>query len=502
MYENATAIFVFTTYYMNQFIRDSYHKLNEQEKARLKREFADSPKMLRLIELVEKRDNKLLNTYEAVGFVYAREKESFEVLRNRFFKLRKKLAETLEQAAKPSGDTASDLLPYEAEYYRCRQLMLDAQFTMADKRLEALFKNALNDQVLELLPDVLHQRIYIAHVLHDVERIEKLLALHTEVTAAYAALLKMRELNRKIAISVFGQDFDLDAMFKQMSALARKHRQFPRLQFYYHYTRFTISSSTKMVKDKSVYHHLAACRKMLAARPAMPAAIYEPGGDVSINFQLKVAEAMLAYHNNNAEESYMHMKALTELINTYPSLRHKRSEAIYLNLLSIQIATARYAEALSNCDDLLRFHKEKGIPDKHSLVWMSRLEVYSYAWPELNAPDPDTLFKKSREYLSELKKQKDPRYQTYNIMFILAQVLIGNRKAGLKAANDKLVRKLYNDWGFGFYNDFFDTLRKGWKPQDVEILRNNLMKLTDGSLDGSLNATLNILLKQLNYIKP
>ncbi|MCA6365320.1 MAG: hypothetical protein IM638_19970 [Bacteroidetes bacterium] len=487
---------------MNQFIRDSYQKLNEHEKARLKREFADSPKMLRLIELIAKRDNKLLNTYEAVNFVYAREKESFDVLRNRFFKLRKKLAETLEQVIKPAGDTASDLLPYEAEYYRCRQLLLDAQFNMADKRLEVLYKNAFNDQVLELLPDVLHQRIYIAHVLHDVERIEKLLVQHAEATAAYATLLKMRELNRKIALSVFGQDFDLDAMFNQMSTLARRHRQFPRLQFYYHFTRFTISASTKMVKDKSVYHHLTACRKMLAARPAMPAAIYEPGGDVAISFQLKVAEAMLAYHNNNAEESYNHMKVLTELINTYPTLRHKRSEAIYLNLLSIQIATARYSEALSNCDDLLRFHKEKGIPDKHSLVWMSRLEVYSYAWPELKAHDTDTLFKKSKDFLNELKKQKDARYHTYYIMFILAQVLIGNRKAGLRAANDKLVRKLYQDWGFGFYNDFFDTLRKGWKPQDVELLRNNLLKLSDGSVDGSLNATLNILLKQLNYIKP
>jgi hypothetical protein len=502
LYENATAIFVFIPLLMNQFIRDSYHKLNEQEKARLKREFTGSPKMLRLIELVEKRDNKLLNTYEAVNFVYAREKESFDVLRNRFFKLRKKLAGILEKSAKPAGDTASDLLPYEAEYFRCRQLLLDAQFTIADKRLEALYKNALRDQVLELLPDVLHQRIYIAHVLHDVERIEKLLTQHTEATAAYAALLKLRELNRKIAISVFGKDFDLDAMFKQMSTLARKHRQFPRLQFYYHFTRFTISASTKMVKDKSVYHHLAACRKMLAARPAMPAAIYEPGSDVSISFQLKVAEAMLAYHNNNAEEAFLHYSALIELTKTYPSLRHKRSEALYLNLLSVQLATSRYTEALSNCDDLLHFHKEKGVADKHSLVWMSRLEVYSYAWPELIAPDPDTLLKKSKEFLVELKKQKDPRYHTYYIMFILAQVLIGNRKAGLKAANDKLVRKLYQDWGFGFYNDFFDTLRKGWKQSDVQLLRTNLLKLSDGLLDGSLNATLNILLKQIAYIKP
>jgi hypothetical protein len=487
---------------MNQYIRDTWHKLNEQEKARLTREFADSPKMLRLIDLVEKRDHKLLNTYEAVNWVYAREKESFEVLRNRFFKLRKKLAETLENVSKKQGDSGVDLLPHEAEYYRCRQLLLEAQYTVADKRLETLYKNALHDQVLEILPDVVYQRIYIAHVLHDVERMEQLLKLHTEVSGAYMALMKMREMNRKIALSVFSQEFKMDVMFKQMNALARKHRQFPRLQFYYHFTRFTISSSTKLVNDKSMFHHLAVCRKMLAARPNMPAAIYEPGTEAAISFQLKVSEAMLAYHHNNAEESYQHYRSLIELMNSYPTLHHKRSEAIYLNLLSVQLATSRFAEALGNCDDLLRFHKEKGVADKHSLVWMSRLEVYSYAWPELKAPDAETLFKKSREFISELKKQKDPRYHSYHIMYILAQVLIGDRKAGLKAANQQEVRKTFHDWGFGFYNDFFDTLRNGWLPVEVNQLRKKLLKLTDDRMDGSMNANLSILLKQMNYIKP
>jgi hypothetical protein len=82
---------------MNRDLKEWYFNLKIFEKEKLKTQFSESPKALQLIDFLEKSKDRSFKTGDVVTFLYKDEKgdHPYEKLQNRFFKLRKKLIESL-----------------------------------------------------------------------------------------------------------------------------------------------------------------------------------------------------------------------------------------------------------------------------------------------------------------------------------------------------------------------------------------------------------------------
>ena len=85
---------------MNKQVYESYKKLNDTEKAELIYKFKNSPTVTRFIDFIEQVRTPGFKTMAAIDAVYGDEKEqtAYAVLENRFFKLRKKILEELENS--------------------------------------------------------------------------------------------------------------------------------------------------------------------------------------------------------------------------------------------------------------------------------------------------------------------------------------------------------------------------------------------------------------------
>lgn len=490
---------------MNQFILDAYRKLSTLEKAKLKQSFADSPKMLRLIDLVEKNEKKFLHTYESVVWVYKGAKEEFGVLRNRFFKLRKKLAETLEKGSAAIQHTGIGVepLPLETELIRCRKLIADGSYMQAAKRIEQLHSACYKDQIIELLPEIFQHKIFIAQSLNRKDEFEKLFADWEHVNKAHAALLEMRMIYRKIHELVQITDYTfIDKLYLKLQKLAAANSDYPRLRFYYHFTRYYFTSMYRENVTGDVHLHLRRCNKLLEKHPGMPAGLYEAGATSIIHFQLLLAQSSFAYRINNTEEAYQLHTSVIQLMENTPELKNRRSDALFTNLINFSLVTGRYKEALETCNKLMEFYREQGIRDRQMNVWFGRQEVYQFAWPHLLPDNPQLLFRKTTEHLKQMKEIGDPRYPLYQMMDVIAKIQFGNRAAGLREANTQEVRKSFTDYGFSIYNELFDTLRNGWTAETEELLRKKISGLIENVTDASRSHTLNTLYAQLKYFAP
>lgn len=410
---------------MNNFIRESYLRLPEVSRQNIRRHFSDSPKMMLLLDFLEHVKQKNFSVHEAVAAVYGEEEqtESFHVLRNRFFKLRKKLAQALETGIESNPVSDVLLLPLEEEYFRCRTLIQNTFFNDARNRLEQLIRTCWEKNVFELLPDALSQIIFCSAPLNSFSDNPRYYKELKEASALLNAVHMQRLYARQAyeATALYGYKKAREYVSK-MQPIAKQYSKYPRFELYYQFTAFTLGASTHGNDFRVLARHQKRVHELTALHPDIPVGFYEPHSSELIRYMMANAEGMYAYLRGDIENCYQHMLESWKIAEQVPGLRVRKSDSQYSNRVAIEIATGRYHDALKTADEMLRFLKDQKDEKKRLKAYGEMLLTYTYAFPKLRPPNPEFLIQKTAELLRLFRKTKSLYYNELllaHVVFLL-----------------------------------------------------------------------------------
>lgn len=398
---------------MNTYIRETYQQLPEISRNALRRQFSDSPKMLLLLDFLGQLRNKNFSLHEAVDFIYGGDDktETFDVLRNRFFKLRKKLAQALESGG-GSGSPAGDLqlLPLEEEYYRCRLLIQQSFLEEAQRRLQLLIEKMREQNIFELLPDAISMLIFSKIPQKITPDNIKLYNDLEEAADLQRALHQMRLYARKAheGVTHYGYQ-EVRALIAKMKPVARQYAKYPRFEMYYHFTAFMLGTSSYGHDLRALGRHQKRIRELTAKYPDIPVVFYEAHARELDRFVLTSAECGYAYLRGDTEAAYKAVSECIHIVETTPGLRIRKSAGLYLNKSILETVTGRYAEALKSAETLLAMQKDE--PEEHRLrAYAVMASIYSFATPKLKPADPDFLVRKVKSFLRIIQQSAPVLY--------------------------------------------------------------------------------------------
>ncbi len=392
---------------MNNVLQSGYDSLHSEEKRNLRQRLSDSPRAILLLDFLEERRGKKFNTVDAVNTVYSDESdEEFTTLRNRFFKLRKHIIETLDENTVNTG-TGVSLLPLEEELFRCRQMIGQNHFQQADKQLKALIAECKRLNVFELLPDAYNQIVYANLALNNFKEHERNLRDLEESSKVLDDLRTMQVLSRRIYVGAITRN--TKEVVKQLQAMRRivlRRSAFPRFELIYHFVVVTNAPSVPGYSGKGHARHLASLKKISAKHPGMPAANFEPNGAALMQYYLLVADGSHHFMRGDVQTCYNLFKESWDIMERIPNLKLRKSESNFKNRIAIEVATNRFRDAVKTAHDLIEFQKENKNEEKRLNGFAELAVIYSYAYPALKCPDPEFLSRQLKVFTSLLKREK------------------------------------------------------------------------------------------------
>jgi hypothetical protein len=394
---------------MNQLLQNRYNELGREEVFQLRHRLADSPRALLLLDLLEKKRDKKINLIDAVAFIYKGETESFETLRNRFFKLRKQTIELLNKTDETTSSNGIVLLPLEEKLYRCRHLISQNHFQLAKMELRQLIQECRKQNVFEILPEALSQMIYCNMAMNVLKENERLIVELTDASKLLDDLRHAQAISRKVYMLVLARQYaKVSVMLRQMRRLAIVRAGFPRFRIFYHFTVVGYTIGVPAFSNKAHARHLTSVKRLLEKNPGMPSGYYEPNGTAIMQFYLLMAEGTHLYMKGDIAGAYNNFKDSWEIMERTPNLRIRKSESFFSNRIAIEVATGRYREALKSAEDLIDFQKEQRQEEKRLKGFADMAMIYTYSWPVLKCPNPDFLINQLKTYITLLKRNDSP----------------------------------------------------------------------------------------------
>jgi hypothetical protein len=438
---------------MNQVLQNRFNELGAGELQQLKYRLQASPRALRLLELLDRRRERKINTFDAVDYLYKDTPgETFEILRNRFFKLRKQLL-GLMRASETGTKSGVQLLPLEEKLFRCRQLIAENHFQVARNELRELVNECRQQNIFELLPESISQLIYCNMAMNVLKENEK---LTDELSAASLLLTDFRQmqvLSRKAYLCMHSRNYKrvLEIM-QQMRRVTIRRSAFPRFKLFYHFVVLNHTSARPGVSTKSAARHLSSLKNLVAKFPAMPAGYYEPHAAAIMQFYIKIGEGTQNYMKGNTQVCYRLFKEAWEIQERIPNLRVRRSESHFSNRIAIEVATGRYRDALKTAESLIEFQKEQRQEEKRLKGYAEIAVIYSYAWPSIKCPDPEFISGQLKAYTAMLKKSGSQAYgdalSTQAIFYFFSK----DFKAAKKISSIPAARQVFDLLDLGIYN--------------------------------------------------
>lgn len=438
---------------MNQLLQNRYNELGREEIQGLKFRMKDSPKILRLLDLLDSKREKKLNTVDIVNFIYEGEAERFEVLRNRFFKLRKQLLSSLDQGKTEAGIHAVELLPLEEKLYQCRRLIYENHFQLARKELRLLLDECRKLNIFELIPEIISQLIYANLAINKTNEIESLTDELTDASAVLHDFRTMQALSRKLyVVSLARQSSGINSRLSQMRRLAIRRSAWPRFKLCYHFCVFTYAASSNGKSIKSSMRQLDSLRKMISKYPLIPVNHYEANASTIMEYYILSGEGALHFIRGDMQACYLKLKESWDIQERIPNLRMRKSESYYSNRVTIEIATGRFREALKTADELIEFQKEQRNDESRLRAYAEVAMIYSYAYPQIVCPNPDFLIGQLKAYIAVLRKNKSGEIIKGLTTIAILYFLSGDFKAANRIMKDESLHRFFRANEVDVYN--------------------------------------------------
>lgn len=467
---------------MNNVLQSGYDQLHSEERRSLRQRLIDSPRAILLLDFLEERKGKKFNTVEAVNTVYADERdEDFSTLRNRFFKLRKHIIETLGHRDEGTASGAV-LLPLEEELFRCRQLIGGNHFAQASKQLKSLIADCRQLNVFELLPDAYNQLVYTNLAMNNFKEHESNLNYLEESSKLLDDLRTMQVLSRRIYLAAVTRETpEVMKHLQSMRRIVLRRSGFPRFELFYHFVVVTNAPSVPGYSGKGHARHLASLKKLMTKYPDMPAGSYEPNGPALMQYYLLVADGSHHFMRGDVQSCYNLFKESWEIMERIPNLKLRKSESNFKNRIAIEVATGRFRDAVKTAHDLIEFQKENKNEEKRMNGYAELAVIYSYAYPMMKCPDPEFLSRQLKA-LTSLQKREKSRHLGEGLS---SQAIFAfmNKDWKLSAAvmKNEEAQKIFTSMDMRVYNELL-VMNPSTPSEKIKELKKRMQTLLDKSL--------------------
>lgn len=466
---------------MNNVLQSGYDQLRSEEKKNVRQRLADSPRAIMLLDFLEERKGKKFNTVEAVNTVYSDERdEEFTTLRNRFFKLRKHIIETLGHRDEGTA-TGAVLMPLEEELFRCRQLISQNHFTQASKQLKALIATCKQLNVFELMPEAYNQLVYTNLAMNNFKEHESNLNNLESSSKLLDDLRSMQVMSRRVYLAAITRD--TQEVTKQLQAMRRvvlRRSAFPRYELFYHFVVVTNSPSVPGYSGKGHARHLASLKKLMTKFPDMPAGNYEPNGAALMQYYLLVADGSHHFMRGDVQSCYNLFKESWDIMERVPNLKLRKSESNFKNRIAIEVATGRFRDAVKTAHDLIEFQKENKNEEKRMNGYAELAVVYSYAYPQLKCPDPEFLSRQLKTFTALLKKEKSRQLGDGQSTQAIFAFMNKDWKMAGTISKAETAQRVFDSMDLGIYNELL-VMNPSTPSEKVKDLKKRLQNMLDKS---------------------
>lgn len=334
--------------------------LNDAETLQTARSaFRQSPIMLQLIDALAEK--KLSDTPSLVEAVYGKMKsKQYSKFENRFYKLRKKLLDTLLAGnEKPATDVF--YTDEERTLAHCKQLLASGNIAEAEQTLTLLEKHCSERNIFEMLPYVYDHLIQAKQALNKLKETPAVFEQYEQSLVLYSNLGRMKMLSRKIyEVNVISGIAAAEPLFRQMDKLSRQHPDKPRFKLIYNfaaaYYKAGSASESKLIKTNVITRHLQVVKTILQNHPDMPVVNYAPDYKRTQTFRLRDMESMIAFKAFRFKEAARLMNSLLEDVTAPNSdLKKMLSNTLIVNTIHINVAAAQPLQAYNTAKFYIQF---------------------------------------------------------------------------------------------------------------------------------------------------
>ncbi|HEY6161522.1 MAG TPA: hypothetical protein VI112_09875 [Bacteroidia bacterium] len=462
---------------MNKQLYDTYKKLGETVKSEIRFRLKDSPVGLSFMDFLEQCANRNFHNRDVVEHIYKEELESkpYAVLENRYFKLRKKFADEYLVA----NEDANVFLPdEEQELQRCRQLISNNEKETAYQRLSELEKICWQKNIFELLPAIIDQLIFCNQAFNRLDRNERLfgrledaIQLEADIKRCIMLARKVYEINYRSGVKHARKELEA------MKDLAMKHVKYPRFNMCYHHVSLYYKlGSTDYVNDMQVIsRHYAQFRKLHEQYPLLPLIAYRVNYIQYQHFHFRQIQVFYHFNRCEFEEAYAAMKEAWEMTEAEENIfRVYKSESLYFNLISAQLATERYAEADMTADRYIAFLKQNDQSGKMPYAYTQKAMIWAAAFPKIKSEQVDFFLKRIEEYQRTLKKQDNIQLSWAESEALRAKIFFIQRRyeKALAMLKSEEVKKFYESLGlYQLFGELYSLYRSPSRERKEELKR-------------------------------
>ncbi|MFK7798789.1 MAG: hypothetical protein AB8E82_15165 [Aureispira sp.] len=392
---------------MNKEIQHLYTELSPTGKEELNKDYADAPKMLRYLELLEQVAT--LSTPKAVQFIYEEEypRVEYATLTNRFYKLRKvlrvKLLDKLRNTLK--SHTEEEL---ELKFLRLLSNKNEHAYVLA--KAQKLEKKYWEDNLFELLPELIHLIISTLHY-HKAYNIEEIRAYVNKLDLAnklHTNLYQFKNHVNSFRLTVLGfQDLaeltdHYTSITTKMKRKVKELKAYPRFELIYHHTSFTIGAQLQHIAHKSgnaLTRHLNRLEQLLAAHPNMPVTEYILHHRVDFMHYLFLNKAMYWYQKGHSKKSY-------QCILNYEQLKAENEKQYFsisgrtlANILLCCWGAKEYEAMLKYINVLKELQTSNAALKSETPYFVYELLAYTGLYPKKKHKYPEQLITVTEKFL-------------------------------------------------------------------------------------------------------
>ncbi len=455
----------------SSMLRERFMALNDLQKGRLKGDFKNSFLMLRMIEFVESQPPDKLQSPKLISHLYKIDfhHAEYKIFENRFFKLRRKLLDYLDENTDRESVT-NNMLPEEIEWRACLGLVNRGQKGLAFSRLEILEEKCWERNIFELLPHVIDRMIFINQSFNRIKENEPLYQRYKNATTllnyTLEVLSKVRriyEINYLKGISFAGTEL----LF--VKKIADKCRNYPRFNFIYHLLSlyYKLGSRAYLQNMQVLGKHHKALHKIYLTHKCLPI-FYIPNYQLQQDVHLR--EITMFYHYNKLEfeEAYGKSCELKEFL-SYSSA--PKTESFYYNAFRIEMASHRFQEAKKTLKSYEEVLTQNGRTERLSFVHTLLLALSLVSGKGgIKLENPNYSLSMLDRYLQWAEKNENLVFAFQEALIVKASCLLNEGKfiqAKKWVTDPRLDNYFENNKMLHLYRNVFNCIAKGKSDREM-----------------------------------
>ena len=457
----------------NVLLQERYLRLSSLEKEQLGSRFRKAPLMQGLIRFLEEQQQRSFTTRQCIQKLYGAQstRGEYSVIENRFFKLRKKLLESL--SAKGTADTAH-YLDEELEFRDCVDLLTKGRKELAFKRLQELEAHCWNKNLFELLPRVIDRIIFCnqsfnrGNTLPVYERYDEAVRLNTLILQVLKKVRQIYDINYQKGIAAAKSEL------RFLKKTADLNARYPRFHFIYHHLSlyYKLSATEYLDKMQVLGRHHAAVKRIFKAHGNLPV-FYTPNYEYHQEVHLKEISMFYHYNKGDFAEAYEESCALK---NFTAQNNSPRAESFFYNAFRAELAAGKYEEAKLTLEEYAEVLRKNGQHSRLPFTCSLQMILYVYAYPRLK-PEPSGYTQKMfSAYLRAAKKNQNlvAPYEELLVTQMLLNYIRGRHRQNQDLLlHPGLKTHLESPALYQLYTDF---IRAGGNKEKSEPVKDSLKK--------------------------